>query len=148
MQAPAMSSPDPSAVDANITALIREGMAHHRDGRIAQAERAYREALALDPGHPEALGLLGMLAGQGGEPQVAVQLLQRALHRDPRNANLHYNLGETWRHLGDNEKALACFQRAAHFNPRHADAFRSGADAALAEAKRREAAGRWSEAID
>jgi protein O-GlcNAc transferase len=148
MQPPTMSSPLPPTADANIAALIREGMLHHREGRAVQAERAYRQVLALDPGHPEALGLFGMLAGQAGQPRVAIESFERALQRDPRNANLHYNLGETWRHLGDNEKALNCFQRAARFNTRHIDAFRSGADAALAEAGRREAAGRWTEAIE
>lgn len=127
-------------------ALVAEGHVHLRAGRPREAEQLYRRALALDGGQPEALAFLGMMAGQAGQLQAAVEMFERALKRAPRNADIHHNLGETWRHLGDNAKALECFERAAAFNPNHVEAFRCGADAALAEAARREAGGRWSEA--
>jgi protein O-GlcNAc transferase len=113
---------------------------------MREAEQSYCQALALDPGQSEALAFLGMLAGQAGRLEEAVGLFERALKRAPHNADIHHNLGETWRHLGDNLKALKCFERAAACNPDHIEAYRCGADAASAEAKRREAAGRWSDA--
>jgi protein O-GlcNAc transferase len=126
--------------------LIAEGHAQFRAGRLREAEQTYHQTLVLDPGHPEALAFLGMIAGQAGHLQDAVKLFERALKRAPRNADIHHNLGETWRHLGDTAKALECFERAAACNPDHIEAYRNGAAAALAEVRRREAAGRWGDA--
>jgi protein O-GlcNAc transferase len=143
----AMSDTDSSIQTNAIAELIRDGMAHHRAGQLVLAERAYRHALALDPGHPEALALCGMIAGQAGQLRAAVELFEHALKRDPRNADIHHNLGETWRHLGDALKALQCFERAVTLNPNHIEAHRGAAEASFAEAERREAAGRWGDAV-
>ena len=140
-----MSNADPPS---NAAALIRDGMAHHRIGELASAERAYRQVLTRDAGHPEALALLGMLAGQSGHLQDAIGLFERALRRDPHNADIHHNLGETWRHLGDHAKALRCFERAVACNPDHIEAYRSGADAALAAVSHHEAARQWKAAAE
>lgn len=133
-----------SAQSTSATALVAEGHAKLQTGHLREAEDFYRRALALDPGQPEALAFLGMMAGQAGQLRIAIEFFERALKRAPRNADIHHNLGETWRHLGDNVKALACFERAATLNPNHLEAYRSGADTALAEAARRQAAGQWS----
>ncbi|SRR5579875_291882 len=129
-----------------VSASIAEGHAHFRSGRLREAEQSYRHALTLDPGQPEALAFLGMIAGQAGRLRDAIALFERALKRTPRNADIHHNLGETWRHLGENAKALACFERATACNPDHIEAFRCGAEVAIAEAARREAAQRWGDA--
>ena len=55
-----------NAPDARIEALINQGISAQQAERYAEAERAYRSALQLDPTHPRALALLGMLAGFAG----------------------------------------------------------------------------------
>src|SRR5487761_1175367 len=134
-----------TARSANAAALVAEGHTQLRAGRMREAEQSYCQALALDPGQSEALAFLGMMAGQAGRLEDAIRLFERALKRAPRNADIYHNLGETWRHLGDNAKALECFKRAAACNPDHIEAYRNGAEAALAEARRREAGGRWGD---
>src|SRR5437868_5654873 len=37
---------------------VAEGVQHHRAGRLAEAEAHYRQALAVESSHPEALHLL------------------------------------------------------------------------------------------
>jgi protein O-GlcNAc transferase len=115
-----------------IDALIAEGVRQQQAENFDAAGRAYRAALQLDPTHPQALALLGMLAGMFGEFQPAIDLFLKALQRDPNNADLYNNLGETYRHLGDVAKALPCFAKAIELRPELYIAYRSAADAAIA----------------
>ncbi len=62
-------------------------------GRPDEAERHYREALALDPYFaPAALNLATMYAGQE-RIEEAEQILRRALTKSPEEGELHYSLG-------------------------------------------------------
>ncbi len=116
---------------ARIEALLAEGINHQSGERFAEAERSYRAALQLDPANPQALGLLGMLAGMFGHFQPAIDLFLKALERDPDNADLYHNLGETYRHLGEIGKAIPAFNRALELRPDHIASFRSAADTAI-----------------
>ena len=118
-------------LNARIEALLAEGINHQHGERFAEAERSYRAALQLDPANPQALGLLGMLAGMFGHFQPAIDLFLKALERDPQNADLYHNLGETYRHLGEIGKAIPAFNRALELRPDHLASHRSGADAAI-----------------
>jgi protein O-GlcNAc transferase len=133
-----MSSSESAAA---VAALLRQGAAEQNAGRPAAAEQHYRAALRLDPGHPETLGLLGMLMGQTGRLPVAAAFFRRGLERDPDHLHLLHNLGETYRHLGDHAKAQECFARALAVRPQHYPAHRSAADAAFEAAERAAAAG-------
>jgi predicted O-linked N-acetylglucosamine transferase (SPINDLY family) len=119
-------------VPQRIDALIAEGVRQQQAENFDAAGRAYRAVLQLDPTHPQALALLGMLAGMFGEFQPAIDLFLKALQRDPNNADLYNNLGETYRHLGDAAKALPCFAKAIELRPELYIAYRSAADTAIA----------------
>ncbi len=129
------------AADAAFADLLREGVAHHGEGRLAEAERLYREVLRRDPGHGEALHLLGLMAGQAGRADVALDLLRRAAQRAPNNANLHNNIGEMLRQLGRMREAIDAYRRAITLDPSHSAAYANGADAVRAEADRAQALG-------
>lgn len=135
-----MSTADSSGAP-DLLPLLRQGTASQNAGDLAAAERFYRAALRLDPGDPQALCLLGMLAGLTGRLPVAAAMLRRGLERDPGNADLHHNLGETYRHLGDFAAAIECFRRAAALRPQQVAAYRGAADAALALAQQAAVAG-------
>jgi predicted O-linked N-acetylglucosamine transferase (SPINDLY family) len=101
---------------------FESGMMHHRAGRLAEAERIYREILVRQPNHAEALHLLGALASQVGQPDVAVELIQRAIKILPDFAEAHYNLGIA---LAGNERmdqAIASYRHAIRINPDYAQA--------------------------
>ena len=65
--------------------------AHHR--RMQEAEQHYRQALAADPKHIDALHLFGVLAHQAGRSDIAVDLIGKALALDERVPDFHYNIG-------------------------------------------------------
>ncbi len=78
----------------------------HQQGQIEPAQALYRQVLAVQPDHADALHLLGVVAGQTGNFAHAVDLIRRALAIDTRNAAAHNNLGNALRELGLHSEAL------------------------------------------
>ncbi|MGD0140844.1 MAG: tetratricopeptide repeat-containing glycosyltransferase family protein [Tepidisphaeraceae bacterium] len=97
------------------------GRAHHQAGRLAEAEKIYRQVLARQPDHAEALHLLGVLAMQAGESQMAVELIRRATAICSTNAFYHSNLGNALTDLGQLEQAIASCRHAVSLQPESAE---------------------------
>jgi Flp pilus assembly protein TadD len=53
---------------------LQTAVSLHQDGKVKQAEAAYRRVLALDPANADALNLLGMVHHGYGEHEAAVRL--------------------------------------------------------------------------
>lgn len=96
---------------------LQFALAHHRDGRFAEAEAIYRQVLAGDSSHPQALNLLGTLAMQTGRLPLAADLLGRAVEARPETASFHCNLGEAYRRMERLEDAIAHFRRSIELGP-------------------------------
>ncbi|MDP6622166.1 MAG: tetratricopeptide repeat protein, partial [Alphaproteobacteria bacterium] len=80
--------------------LLARAVRHHEAGRLAQAQRLYSKVLASQPGQPDALHLLGVIAHQQGRHRQAVERIEAAIAANPRVAAFHYNLGLARRALG------------------------------------------------
>jgi predicted O-linked N-acetylglucosamine transferase (SPINDLY family) len=106
---------------------------HHHAGRLADAEALYRQILAVQPHHAEAMHLLGVIAHQAGRDDLAVDWIRRALAIDPNSAGAHCNLGEALRGLGRLEEAIASYQRAVELQPDFAEAHNNLGVAAAAQ---------------
>ena len=63
--------------------LLQTALAHHQSGQLPQAEAIYRKVLAQSPGHPKALHLLGVLAGQVGRTDLAIEMIGQAAKSEP-----------------------------------------------------------------
>ena len=73
----------------DLGALLEAGLGHHRAGRSNEAERCYRQVLAANPRHPDALHFLGMLAHQVGRNDMAIAILSEAVAASPDNPNVY-----------------------------------------------------------
>ncbi len=98
-------------------ALARDGLIHHQAGRPDEAERLYREALALRADEPDALHGLGVLALAGGRSGLAIALIGRAIRARPETALYYVNLGNALRDQGHVEEARAALQVAVLRDP-------------------------------
>ncbi len=120
--------------------MLQQAVAHHQAGRLAQAEALYELILVEQPGHFDALHLLGVVASNRGDPQRALLLLERAIQIDAGNAAAHFNRGTALQSLGRWQEALACYERAVLIEPRFADAL---SNRAVIHTR----LGRWAEAL-
>ncbi len=102
---------------STVEQTLAEGTRLHQAGRLAEAERAYRQVLATHPNHPHALHQLGMLAMQARQFDAAITLLRRALQVAPTQPAFHANLGEAYRHAGQPGPAAESYRRALELNP-------------------------------
>jgi predicted O-linked N-acetylglucosamine transferase (SPINDLY family) len=94
-----------------------QAIQQHRAGHLADAEALYRQVLAAEPRHAEALHHLGILALQAGRHALAIDLISQALVLDPDNATAYSHLGESLRCQGRFQEAIATFQQAAKVQP-------------------------------
>ena len=95
---------------------------HHRAGRLAEAERGYREILRREPEHADSLHLLGVIAMQSGDLPSALSLVQRAVALRPDAAVCRNNLGQVLDRLGRYDEAARCYEAAIELDPGYAEA--------------------------
>jgi len=79
---------DPELLDAQ----LNHGRLLHASGRLAEAERAYTDALSACGAEPLLLFNLGVLLEDMGQKDAAVEAYCAALEADPTLADAHYNL--------------------------------------------------------
>jgi tetratricopeptide (TPR) repeat protein len=70
------------------------GWYSRRDGRYAEAERAFEAALAAWPEHSGVLTDLGNVVAMRGHADRALELYRRATQADPMNAAAHFNASQ------------------------------------------------------
>jgi tetratricopeptide (TPR) repeat protein/SAM-dependent methyltransferase len=100
---------------------LAAAMRHHQAGQLAEAERLYRQVLAAEPGHLQALTLSGALAHMAGRNGDAADLFGRALAVSEQ-PDLHYNSGLAKWALGRRAEAATHWSRAIALNPNFAPA--------------------------
>lgn len=91
-------------------------------GQLAQAESVCRDILAAFPEQAGALHLLGGVAIQANQPELALDFLRRSCTAEPGNPSTHAHLGELLARLDQREEAAACFERALALRPDDPDA--------------------------
>jgi len=110
-------------VTAALQSLLLAAATHHRANRFAEASGLYRRALAVQPDHPGVLHVAGICAGQSGDPDGAVRLLDRALRFGPQPGaagNLAHacrTLGAQRLSRGDPTAGAGALARAARLEP-------------------------------
>jgi tetratricopeptide (TPR) repeat protein len=120
---PSARAPAASLALAQVPARLQQALALHQKGQLAQALAAYEAILRIQPAHPDALHLSGMIAYQNKQPQRALELIDRALGVKPDNARFHSNRGIVLKELGRFEAALASYDRAIALKGGYAETF-------------------------
>ena len=102
---------------------LRQALALHQRGELAQAQARYQAILDVQPGHFDALNMLGVIALQRGHPEKALQLLDSAREIDPHDAAVHFNRGAVLQRLNRPEESLASYDQAIALKPDYAEGF-------------------------
>jgi tetratricopeptide (TPR) repeat protein len=88
----------------------------------ADAEAAYRRALALAPDYVDAYLNLGVLLCDSGRSAEAIELYRSALRHCPSEALLHFNAGVALEDLQRHQEALDRYEACLRLTPKFADA--------------------------
>lgn len=99
------------------TGPLADAMALHERGKLNPAKKLYREFLALQPRHPDALELLGLVHAELGEIGDAVRVLEQAVAVKPDSINAVFNLGMALRRQQKHAEAETWLRKAVVIAP-------------------------------
>ncbi len=126
---------------------IQKALQYHRSGQLQQAEEIYREILAQDKDHPDALHLLGLIAQRVGAYDTAMELISHALRIKPREPYYHNSIGTVFKSLGKLKEAVSHYQEAIQLNPDYAEAYNNLGNALKEQNKLEEAVTHYERAL-
>jgi len=106
-----------NGMQGSVADLVRQAGALFQAGRLDEADRAYRQVLAVLPSHVQSLQMLGLINAQRGRLQEAEACMQAAIAADPTSATAHADLGSVRNLLGRHEDALASLAQALRLRP-------------------------------
>jgi len=129
-----------------VQVMLGDALRHHQSGRLAEAERIYRQILAIDAHHADSLHLLGVIACQGGRYEIGVDLIGRAI-RLKHNASYLYNMANALNAQGHIDDAVVHYQRALVLDPDYADAHNNLGSVLLAQGKLDDAMAHFGQAL-
>lgn len=101
-----------------VQAQYQLGRYFQGQGRDAQAENAYRQALAMDPAHVESINALATLLAARGELDEASRWFEKLVAQAPDRAYLHNNAGYALFLQGRHAEAVAELRTAVGLDPR------------------------------
>lgn len=93
-------------------------LAYDAAGRTAEAEQAYKAAIAKDPHHQASRNNYGLMLARQNQVDAAIEQLSAVLPP----AAVHYNLGRVCEQQGRAEEAKAYYRKALELDPKLRDA--------------------------
>jgi serine/threonine-protein kinase len=104
----------------NADALTGEAHSYEHAGRIADAEAAYKKAIALRPDYWDGYNSLGLFYDDQGRYDDAFKQLQHAIELTPDNATAYSNLGAAYVDSNDSKnfpQAEAALKKSIELSP-------------------------------
>jgi protein O-GlcNAc transferase len=119
----------------------------HRAGRLGEAESLYRQILAADSNHADALHMLGILALQTGRLPLAIETISLAIKQNGQMPAFHNNLGNAYAAAGKWQDAEISYRQALDRKRDYAEAYYNLGSALLEQGKLEEAAASYRHAL-
>lgn len=114
---------------------------------VFAAKRSFTPTEAVSPDHAAMHFNLGKYQRLSGQPQKALESLQRALANQPQSFGIQAELGNTHLRLGDKANAAKHYEAALALQPDHAESHCGLASLLLGENKPTEACQHYREAL-
>ncbi|MEE3000610.1 MAG: tetratricopeptide repeat protein [Pseudomonadota bacterium] len=133
---------------SDIKHIIETALSYQRAGKLAEAELIYKRVLEIEPKHPDAIHLLGMVAFGRKNYGEAVRFVNEAILLNPKEADYHLNLSSIY--LASNQHALAKSHAkiAARLNPLMSEAHYNLGNALFAEGNIEDSISVYQRALD
>src|SRR5882724_12522983 len=88
-----------------------------KQGKLDQAQRAFRAALEIEPDNARVLALLGLSHFRANELAEARTIYEQLVERAPTDASHRLNLGLVHLKLGDAERAIDALEASRALDP-------------------------------
>jgi protein O-GlcNAc transferase len=112
----------PVTDDLPVVVLLQQGIAEFRRGNMPAADDIFTRVLLADPGNAHCLHMLGLVAEQRGDLEMAERLIERSIDIAP-HSRAWLNLGVVRCHRGDLDAGIACYRAAIELEPDYAEAW-------------------------
>jgi tetratricopeptide (TPR) repeat protein len=106
----------------DIETLFLDACDKHQKGQLNESRSILENLLKAAPKHFDSLHLLGIIAVQQNDFQIAADLLARAIELNPINAAYHSNLGLALQNRMQFEAAIGSYSQAIAIKPDYAEA--------------------------
>jgi tetratricopeptide (TPR) repeat protein len=101
---------------------LQTALALHQGGQIDQAMKLYEAIVGIDPGHADALHLLGVARHQTGDSEAGVTLIRKAIARSRKRPEFHSNLGQALEAVGRLAEAEKAYRQSLSLDSDMTDA--------------------------
>jgi len=113
----------PAEEDGRASGFVEEDLRHADAGNWAEAIKAFRQAVAVSPRHPEAHVHLGDALMNSGDYEQAFAAYREAARVAPSNPDGHYSLGAAFNDMGQHGDAFKPLVQAIRLDPEYAEAY-------------------------
>jgi tetratricopeptide (TPR) repeat protein len=127
--------------------LIKQAISLHQQGRLVEAEAAYKTILNVDPNEFDALHMLGIINAQRDSFAEAERLIRRALAVDSQVPPCLQNHGRVLSRLGRFAEAIEPYTRAIKLAPNYALLYAERGDVLVALKRASEALADYDKAL-
>lgn len=110
---------------------IQTALAHHRAGRLTEAETLCREIITAQPDHADALHLLGVVLAAREKVDEAIAIIRRAIAYRPGVVEAHQNLADLLTSVGRWQEVVQAYRQMIGVFPTSATAHCNLAQALL-----------------
>jgi Flp pilus assembly protein TadD len=97
--------------------VLERAKEFHNEGKVVEAERGYRQILAVDPQYQAALNLLGQLVAWKGNHAEAEKLFRTLVAIKPDAHKVWFRLGKALQAQGDREGAIQSYRTVLQLDP-------------------------------
>ena len=112
---------DPNQMD--VERDLQKAIGFHQTGKLQQAELIYQQILQIHPQHFTVLHLLGVIAYQAENFEIAVDLIGQAIKIDPNQSSCFFSLGLILKKQGRLREAINAYYKVLEIEPKNADAY-------------------------
>ena len=106
-----------------VAELFARALQHYQRGDRRAAGEQLQAVLARQPDHVGSLHQLGIIALQNGQPDLAIELIGRAIALNEQVPDFHYNIGIAYGSIGKFDQAIAHNRKAIELKPDHGPEF-------------------------
>jgi predicted O-linked N-acetylglucosamine transferase (SPINDLY family) len=106
----------------SLPALFNTAQQQRNAGNFAQAEAIFRQVLAQQPNHAEALHWLGITYYQTGKNAAAIELIKKSIALNPESSIYYCNFGVVLSAQKQIAAAIAAYQQSLRLKPDNASA--------------------------